>query len=251
MFVPKTSKIEKLAEIFPKRIEELETIFAKKTFVYIDFSNVFHWQERLGWHIDMKRVKQLLNSFDKIEGIWIYAGILKGDLESEHMIKEFENYGNLETKPVKIMPLSIDMRGISLGDPMRLENFIRKSFLKKLEVETIEFLNKKLIELNEKGIYIIEQGKCNFDVEMGCQIMLHIERDSVENFILWSGDSDFAAPIEKVLNAEKTATIFATSRRVTKELNIAGVSIFDIKKIKEFICFPRDLSSEIKEKLSL
>lgn len=251
MFVPKTPKIKKLAETFPKRIQELETIFAKKTFVYIDFSNVFYWQKRLGWHIDMKRVKQFLNSFDKIEGVWIYAGTLKGDLDSEHMIKEFKNYGNLETKPVKIIPLSIDMRGISLSDPMRLKNFIRESFLKKLDIETIEFLNKKLIELNEKDIYIIEQRKCNFDVEMSCQIMLDVERNSVENFVLWSGDSDFAAPIEKILNADKTATIFATSRRVTDELNIPGVLIFDIKKIKEFICFSRDLSSKIKKELSL
>lgn len=251
MFVPKTERIERLAKIFPKRIKELETIFRGKTFVYIDFANVFHWQEYLGWHIDMKRVKQLLNSFDEVEDVWIYAGTLKGDPDSEFMINEFKSYPHLVTKPVKIIPLSIDMRGISLGDPIRLENFIQKSLLRKLEVESIEFLNKKLIDLNKKDIYTIEQRKCNFDVEMGSQIMLDIKGNRAENFVLWTGDSDFAAPIEKILNAKKTVTIFATSRRITDELDSPGVLIFDIRKIKEFICFPRDLPDDVRKKLSL
>lgn len=247
MFNTENLRVKKLAEIFPERIKELETIFVKETFVYIDFSNIFYWQERLGWHIDIVRVKQLLNSFG-VKNIRIYVGTLKGDHSSECMINDFGK--GVETKPVKIIPLSIDMRGVSLSDPTRLKNFIHKPLLKKFDLETIEFLNSKLIELNKKNVYIIEKHKCNFDVEIGSQIKLDVEKNSANNFVLWSGDSDFAAPIKNILSTGKTATIFATSRRVTDELNIPEVLIFDIKKIKEFICFPRDIPDDIKKKIT-
>ena len=42
MFVPKTERIKKLAEKHEKVIKELENIFDKETFVYIDFANVIH-----------------------------------------------------------------------------------------------------------------------------------------------------------------------------------------------------------------
>lgn len=142
------------------------------------------------------------------------------------------------------------MNGVSLSDPIRLKNFIDKSLLKKFDIETIEFLNSKLVELNQKGFYTIEKRKCNFDVEIGSQIKLDIEKKLTDNFVLWSGDSDFAAPIKSILGVGKTATIFATSRRVTNELNITGVFIFDIRKIKAFICFPRDIPEDIKKKIA-
>ena len=58
MFKPKTERIELLSKRFPERAKELETIFDKRTGVYIDFANVIGWQEKLGWHIDLKRLKQ-------------------------------------------------------------------------------------------------------------------------------------------------------------------------------------------------
>ena len=56
MFNAKTSRIEELAKLYSSRIKELENIFNKKTNVYIDFANVIHWQDKFGWHIDLKRL---------------------------------------------------------------------------------------------------------------------------------------------------------------------------------------------------
>ncbi|HRZ29311.1 MAG TPA: hypothetical protein P5052_00695 [Candidatus Paceibacterota bacterium] len=47
MFIPKTEKIKKLSEKYSKNIQELESIFDKNTYVYIDFANVIHWQDKL------------------------------------------------------------------------------------------------------------------------------------------------------------------------------------------------------------
>ena len=58
MFNSKTERIKKLSELFSGRIKELENIFAGSANVYIDYGNVFRWQNKLKWHIDVKRLKQ-------------------------------------------------------------------------------------------------------------------------------------------------------------------------------------------------
>ena len=148
------------------------------------------------------------------------------------------------------MRFSIDVSSIQRNSPALLENFIKKSLLKKLDLETIEFLNSKLAELNSKEILYIEDMKCNFDVEIGRDMLLDYERNKIDTYILWSGDSDFTDPVKQLLEDGKKVFIFATSRRVATELSEIGVPIFDIRKIKEFICWPKELPQNIKSKIS-
>ena len=83
MFQSKIKRIKKIAEKYPKRIEELEKLFSGSVNIYIDYANVRPWSFRLGWSIDLKRLKQFLNSFDNIQSIKFYDGTLMGDQESE------------------------------------------------------------------------------------------------------------------------------------------------------------------------
>ena len=81
-------------------------------------------------------------------------------------------------------------------------------------------------------------------MEIGVDMLLDCERNSAEAFILWSGDSDFADPIEKLIIAGKKVILFATARKVSKELSALvakGLLIFDIQKIQEFICWNSEL----------
>ncbi len=249
MFNPKTERVKKLAELFSGRVIELEEMFGNSTNIYIDYANVRPWANKLGWHIDLKRLKQFLDSFDTIKSIKFYSGKLKDDLDSENLQKEIEGLGySLKTKPVKIMKLSIDVSSIPLDSPALLKDFIRKPLLQKFQVETITLLNQKLKELNQQGIFYIEDLKCNFDVEIGRDMLLDYERNIVENFILWSGDSDFADPIQQLLNDGKRVAIFATARRVASELNELtkqGLLIFDIQKIRNFICWKREMNKNV------
>ena len=57
MFTPQTDRIKKLAELFPNIIIELEKILSVETNIYLDWQNIIHWQEKLGWHIHTKRLK--------------------------------------------------------------------------------------------------------------------------------------------------------------------------------------------------
>jgi len=250
MFIPKTDRIAKLKELFPKVIEEVNTIFSEPTKVYIDWQNVLHWQEKLGWHFNLKRLKQFFDSFDTVQSVSIYTGTLEDSQQSKDQIKEILDCGYiLSTKPVKLMKISIDVSSIPDDSPAILKNFIKKKFLSKLDLDTIQYLNKKLSLLNKQGVTYIEEPKCNFDIEMGVDMLLDCERNNNENFMLWSADSDFASPITQIKDSGKNATLVAIAGKVAPELDETGVFIFDVRKIKEFVCFPKEIPQSIKDKI--
>lgn len=250
MFKPKTERINKLSKIFLNRIKELSNIFKRKTNIYLDWSNMYHWSTRLKWHINARRLKQFFDSFSTINAVNLYNGILESNDGSKQFIDEVKSYDYIViSKPVKIMHLSIDVSGIPANSPTILENFIKKPLLRKLDIETIEYLNDKLKQLYNHGTKYLEVRKCNFDVEIGRDMMLDYERKNASTFILWSGDSDFADPITQLIKDKMKVFIFATSRRVSVELQETNVPIFDIQKIRNFICEPSEIQQDIRSKL--
>ena len=246
MFKARSKEIEKIAQQKQKVIKQLESLFAGRVNVYIDYANVRPWASRLGWHIDLKRLKRFLNSFDNVNEVKFYYGILKGDRDSEKRIDDAKRLGyQVRTKFVKIMNISIDTSSIDLQSPALLKSFIRNALLKKYDIETIEYLNSKFKEMNKKGIFAIKDQKCNFDVEIGSDMLIDKEKNNIDCFVLWSGDSDFHDPVTDLLDSEKKVVLFATARAVSSELNelkSKGLFIFDIKKIRDFICWKRELS---------
>lgn len=250
MFNPQTERIEKLTRLFPKVVSDIGDIFGESANIYIDWQNVIHWQAKLGWHISAKRLKQFFESFNAIKVVSLYTGTLDGDGKSEEDIKSLDGMGyRLQTKPVKIMPYSIDTSSIPSNSPALLQPFIKKPLLSVLNLETIEYLNKQFEKLNRQGVLSLEDRKCNFDVEIGRDMFLDLERNKCACFILWSGDSDFVDPITAITEAGKKVFLFATSGRVSTELSEIEVPIFEIKKIKEFICWPKELPQSIRTKL--
>lgn len=245
MFKAKTDRIQKVAEKYPRRIKELEGIFDRKTNVYIDFANVRPWATKLGWHVDPKRLKQFLDSFDTINSIKLYQGTLEGVHESEQFVRDVRSFGyDLKTKTVKIMRLSIDVSSIAPNSPDILKNFIRAPLLRSLKLEAIEYLNSELRKLNKQGKLYLEDRKCNFDVEIGRDILIDYAEHGIESFVLWSGDSDFADPLNQLLDDGKKVFVFATARKVASELSDLvkkGLFIYDIQKIRDFICWKREI----------
>lgn len=248
MFVPKTEKIKNIAENKKRIVKNLEDIFSKKTRIYIDYANVRPWCEKLKWHIDLKRLKQFLDSFENIEAINIYKGYLESDEISEDEIKQVENLKYVvRTKPVKILKFHIDSSSVPKDSTALLDQFIRRSLLRKYEVSTVEYLNERFADMNKKGEFFIEDRKCNFDVEIGVDMLLDCERNNAEVFVLWSGDSDFADPVKKLLDVGKKVFLFASARNISRELSALrekGLIIFDIQKIREFICWNKEIAGK-------
>ncbi len=250
MFKPFTERIALLAKKYPDRIQELESLLVDKVGIYIDYSNVINSQDNLGWRIDLRRLKQFLNSFDTICKVKFYNGTLEGDAVSEGLIEDAKRYGyEVITKPVKIMNIPINVASIPINSPDIIKNFIRSPLLRKLTIETIEFLNRKLLELNKQGIMYLEHRKCNFDVEIGSDMLVDVATSEVFTFILWSGDGDFADSLERLLNAKRKCIVFSTARRVARELNALrskGLLIYDIHKIRNFICWKKEIDVKLE-----
>ncbi len=246
MFNPKTERIKKMSEKYLERIRRLEELFFGNVNVYIDYANVRPWSNRLGWNIDLKRLKQFLDSFDNIEEVKFYDGTLENDKIPNKISEQNKNIfkDGFKTKPVKIMKHSIDYTSIKPDETSLLEQFIRRCLLLNYEIKTIEYLNEKFKEMNQKGVYYIEDRKCNFDVEIGRDMFLDYERNNVDTFILWSGDSDFYDPLKQLLRDDKKVVLFATAGRISRELNELqkeGLFIFDIQKIRNFICYKKQI----------
>ncbi len=247
MFSPKTERIKviSLEEKNQKVVDEISRLFIGNVNFYIDYANVRPWANYLKWHIDLKRLKQFLSSFDNIKSINIYVGLLEGDDLSEKMISDIKKLGyNLRTKAVKIMRFSIDATSINQISLDLLDKFVKSCLLRKYNSETIKYLNLKFKEFNAKGEYYIEDRKCNFDVEIGRDIFLDTEKGNTDTFVLWSGDSDFVDPLSYLLKKGKRGIVFATSSKICSEfhnLRKFGLIIFDIRKIKDFICWKREI----------
>ena len=99
MFDSKTDRIKKLSKKYPERIKELVKLFANKTNVYIDYANVKPWANKLGWHVDPKRLKQFLSSFDTIKNCYFYYGTMQNDSQSKQFAKEVKNMGYIVKYP--------------------------------------------------------------------------------------------------------------------------------------------------------
>jgi len=249
MFTPKTDRIRGIASVKTDMIAELEKLLGGSVRMYIDYANVRPWSTRLGWHIDLKRLKQFLDSFDTVQAVNFYSGYMEGDERSEQDIKDIETYKyTVRTKPVKIMQFAIDASSIPADSTALLDQFVRRSLLRKYEVGTIEYLNDRFRDMNKKGELYIEDRKCNFDVEIGVDMLLDYERNGTDVYALWSGDSDFSDPVRQLLQAGKRVVLFATARKVSKELSALradGLVIFDIQKIRDFICWKKELVASL------
>jgi len=249
-FRPKTDRIAELARDFPYVVSDFEAILNCKTHVYVDYGNVRPWSEKLGWHVDPRRLFQLFDSFTCPKKLSFYYGTLEGDGESESFIKKMKECGySVITKPVKKIRISIDASSVSSGSPDILRSFIARPLLESLSVKQIEELNAHLKTLNNQGTMFFEDSKCNFDVEIGTD-MLGDMRNGVEGFILWSCDCDFADTILNLLEAGKKVAAFGIAGRFAKELNRlqpAGLRFYEVKRLKEFLCWPRELPAKFRK----
>jgi uncharacterized LabA/DUF88 family protein len=250
VFTPFTERIKQLQIKLPQVVAQLDTLFDKPTNIYIDFANAIHWQERLGWKISLKRMKQFFDSFPNIREVKFYNGEMPGSLESLELINDAKrkNYV-VRSKLVKRINLSINVSSIPLDSTIIIGQFMREALLKKLTIENIEYLNNALKELNKKGTLSLQDFKCNFDVEIGVDMLLDCREGKAEIFVLMSGDSDFHDPVHQLLiDYKKKVVLFSTAREISRELNdlrAKGLIIFEINRIREFLCFTKEMKYKV------
>jgi hypothetical protein len=226
------------AKIAPDRLAERKDLFVGDTHVYIDNANIGKACEKLGWRVNLKKLKKVLDSTGSVKFIGFYFATMTGDSRSEGFIARAKKEGfTVITKLVKCMNPSINVSSISSQSPGILRSFMSETIIGALTVKAIEYLKQQLLDLNRQGKLCLEVRKCNFDAEIAGDMRIDHALGKAQTYCLWSRHSDFAHPILQLLEAAGKAIVVA--RGVTAELNELrpdGLVIHDIRKLKHIIC---------------
>jgi len=182
--------------------------FAKETsaIAFLDLTNMFHWQDTLKWNFSIYYIiKQLLN-VKSIKEVRIYYGLNTRELQkSENFHQCLRKTGAIViSKPVKWIRKEITKN--LFVKPSTLDLFDGNAHFKL--VELINYLQKQ-------GI-VIEEPKCNFDVEMALDMLDSI--DKVSGILVFSGDSDLKEPLERYKLKGKHIYVFGVRGQVAAEL---------------------------------
>jgi uncharacterized LabA/DUF88 family protein len=137
--------------------------------------------------------------------------------ESEAYNKDIMKAGAIfRTKPVKFIRKTIDP-GM----------FFKKTTLNQLDIGTTTLVNSVVEAVQSSGA-VIEEPKCNFDVEITMDLMDDVERAS--GFMLFSGDSDFFAPLERLKLKGRHVYVVGVRGAMSKELFAVADAFINIGK---------------------
>lgn len=173
---------------------------------YLDLSNMFHWQKVLKWKFRFEDVISGLLSIPGMKEIKVYYGLDERNLnQSRGFHKRIRKTGAiLKSKSVKY-----------------IKKTVKEALLFREKTLTLfdDGINTKISELvhevQRAGI-VIEEQKCNFDVEISMDILDDLEK--ISGIMLFSGDSDFHAPLERAKVKGKSVYVVGVRGQTSKEL---------------------------------
>lgn len=204
---------------FMVREDYLEWINKETTvFAYLDLTNIFHWQDILGWKFRIEDMIEQLFTFSNIKEIKVYYGKNERDLKnSEAFHNRIRKTGAiLKTKKMKFISKTIH-EGMF---------FQRKTFTL-FDGGVKSKIHDLIDELHKSGI-IIEEPKCNFDVEIAMDML--DDNDKLTAILLFSGDSDMCAPLERLKVKEKHIGVVGVRGSVAGELHSIKDKYIDFGK---------------------
>ncbi|MDP2629861.1 MAG: NYN domain-containing protein [Candidatus Uhrbacteria bacterium] len=167
-----------------------------KTKVYIDGSNVFYTQKKLGWSFDWVKFRKIIeNDHDVVEWKY-YVGLKDDDEKMSSYLRYLSAIGfTTITKPLK---------KIRIGN-----NDVRS-------------------QINNSFIY-----KANFDVEITADILL--DKSNIREIILFSGDSDFEYLVRRLKDAGVKTCIFSSRKTISWELKLVAGGVVYFESMRALI----------------
>lgn len=209
-------------------------LYDKPTLVIVDWFNVWNKYR----DIDLQLFFDYLKTYSEIYQIRFYNGLIEGKEWSQKILDNANSIGykvvSKKSKQIKIdiykeghLKNALDLLNKLLSDISDKNSEIwnnlytlHKELEKKIsdgisDSEILDVLDSVETDLKKLNIQIdtfkteiqkpIRKPKCDFDAEIGRDMILEI--DSYENLILFSGDGDFASTV-KFLVQEKSKRIF-------------------------------------------
>jgi len=168
---------------------------------------MFHWQDVLGWKFRIEDLIGQLFNFPNIKAVKVYYGLNERDKKnSEAFHNRIKKTGAiLRTKPMKFIRKDINEALFFQRRTMTLFDGQVKSKIYEL-----------IDELKKSGI-IIEEPKCNFDVEIAMDAIDDAEK--ITAIMLFSGDSDLKEPLERLKVKNKKIGVVGVRGIVAGELH--------------------------------
>lgn len=188
-------------------------------FVYFDLANMFHWQEVLRWTFRIEDLIAGSLALPNVKEVKVYFGENDRDvLRSRALHARIRKAGAvLRSKPVKFIRKTINDALLFKHSTMTL-----------FDATTHQKIVALVDEIEKSGI-VIEEPKCNFDVEMAMDMM--DDRDKMSAVMLFSGDSDMAAPLERLKLKGKRAFVVGVRGMTARELHVVKDAYFDFGKL--------------------
>ncbi len=188
-------------------------------FVYLDLTNMFHWQDTLGWKFRIEDLIKQLFSYPSIKEIKVYYGSNERDKKnSEAFHNRIKKTGAiLRTKSMKFIT-----KDINTG------MFFQRRTISLLDGSAKEKIKELISHLEVSGV-IIEEPKCNFDVEMAMDML--DDSDKLSAVILFSGDSDLVSPLERLKVRGKNVAVCGVRNKVAAELHAVKDKYLDFGKL--------------------
>jgi uncharacterized LabA/DUF88 family protein len=204
---------------FLVRSDYLDWINAETAvFVYLDLTNMLHWQDVLGWKFRIEDAIGQLMTFPNIKEVKVYYGKNERDLKnSQAFHNRIKKSGAiLRTKPMKFIPKTIE-EGM----------FFQRKTMTLFDGPVKNKIYELIDELHKSGI-IIEEPKCNFDVEMAMDLL--DDAGKLTAVILFSGDSDLKEPLERLKVQGKRIAVVGVRGHVSHELHTVADKYIDYGK---------------------
>ena len=188
-------------------------------FAYLDLTNMFHWQDVLGWKFRIEDLMSQLFNMPNVKEVRVYYGLNERDLKnSEAFHSRIRATGAiLRSKSMKFIPKTIE-------DGM----FFQRKTLTLFDGEVKAKIHELIDELHKSGI-IIEEPKCNFDVEMTMDMLDDAEKMTA--IMLFSGDSDMFAPLERLKVKGKKVGVVGVRGSTATELGKLADKCFNLGRL--------------------
>lgn len=166
-----------------KILNELEKT-KERGIVIIDFSNLVHWQDDLGWKIGIKELKNLIKHFTSGKKFLrrFYYGSDYGEKENSFILSSWS-----------------------------------KTVIEKVKMNNFELCTKRVKYIKDKNYNEGYVKKCDLDVEMAVDLIK--EKNNYDKIILFSGDGDLSYVLKYLKdNFNKISYVFAARNHLGKEL---------------------------------
>ena len=187
-------------------------------FAYLDLTNMFHWQDALGWKFRIEDVIGQLFTFSNIKEIKVYYGLNKRDKKNS---EAFHNRIRKTKAILRSKPMKFIIKGINDG------LFFQRRTMSLFDGPVKGKIQELISELQKSGI-IIEEPKCNFDVEIAMDMLDDAEK--LTAVLLFSGDSDLLEPLGRLKVGGKKIGIVGVRGQVAGELHNVKDKYIDFGK---------------------